>query len=68
MGMDLSCGNPAGMVQDSELTVEQCGEPSLALQLVSDSVLAVDVDVYRITKVWNIPDDILFVIADSFLI
>lgn len=31
---------------DSELTVKQCGEPSLALKLVPDCVIVGNVDVY----------------------
>jgi len=52
---------------DSELTLKQCGETSLAVKLAPDCVVAGNVDVYRMTSACNIPDPVLSVIADSFL-
>lgn len=55
-------------VLDSELRVKECGEPNLAHKLVPDCVIVGNVSVYQMTRVCNIPDEMLLVIADSFLV
>lgn len=53
---------------NSELTVKQCGKWNLALKLFSDRVITGNVDIYWITRVCNIPDEILHLFTDLFLV